>query len=93
MSANTKDPLADLPPADDPEMPDSVGSAEMDDDGTLRMSLYTETEDGMVGEMMMVVKPDDPRYAGFVAHLGGIGPGEAKVIPPFPEPEIDPKSV
>jgi hypothetical protein len=92
MSANTQDPLADLPPADDPDMPASVGSAEMDDDGTLRMQLRTETADGMIGEMMMVVKPDDKRYAGFVKHLG-IKPGEACAIPPFPEPEIDPKSV
>ena len=92
MNAAT-DPLADLPPADDPESPASVGSAEMEKDGTLRLMLRTETADGMVGEMTMAVPRGDPRYAGFVAHLGGMKPGDAKPIPPFPEPEIDPKSI
>ena len=78
MNAPT-DPLDDLPPADDPEAPASVGSA--------------ETADGMIGEMTMAVPRGDPRYAGFVAHLGGMKPGDAKPIPPFPEPEIDPKSI
>lgn len=92
MNAAT-DPLADLPPAFDPEAPASVGSATMDKDRTLRLMLRTETADGMVGEMTMVVPPDDPRYAGYVAHLGGMKPGDAKPIPPFPEPEIDPNSI
>jgi len=35
----------------------------------------------------------DPRCAGYVAHLGGMKPGDAKPIPPFPEPEIDPKPI
>lgn len=87
MNAPT-DPLDDLPPADD-----SVGSAEMDKDGTLRLMLRTETADGMIGEMTMTVPRGDPRHAGFVAHLGGMKPGDAKPIPPFPEPEIDPKTV
>ena len=47
--------------------------------------MRTETADGMIGEMTMLVPPDDPRYAGFVAHLGNIQPGEAKPIPPFPD--------
>jgi hypothetical protein len=87
------DPLADLPPASDPEAPASVGSATMEKDRTLRLMLRTETADGMVGEMTMVVAPDDPRYAGYVAHLGGMKPGDAKPIPPFPEPQIDPNSI
>ena len=92
MNATT-DPLADLPPASDPEAPASVGSADMDEKGVLRLMLRTETADGMIGEMTMLVPPDDPRYAGFVAHLGGMQPGDAKSIPPFPEPEIDPNSI
>ncbi len=89
MSAHDE-PFADLPM--DEELA-SVGSAEMDDDGTLRLMLRTETEDGTIGEMMMVVAPDDKRYAGFVAHLDNIQPGEAKPIRPFPEPVVDPDSV
>ena len=55
----------------------------MDKDGTLRLMLRTETADGMIGEMTMAVPRGDPRYAGFVAHLGGMKPGDAKPIPPF----------
>jgi hypothetical protein len=92
MNAAT-DPLDNLPPAFDPEAPASVGSAEMAKDGTLRLMLRAETADGMIGEMTMVVPPGDPRYAGYVAHLGGMRPGDAKPIPPFPEPPIDPNSI
>jgi hypothetical protein len=62
-------------------------------DGTLRLQLRTETATGLIGEMLMVVPPGDPRYAGMVQHLSGIQPGQARAIPPFPEPEIDPNSV
>lgn len=87
MATDTTD---DLPP---PAPPPSVGTARMDADGTLKLYLYTETADGVIGEMLMTVRPDDPRHAGFVAHLGGIQPGQARRIPPFPAPEIDPDSV
>lgn len=89
----SNDPLADLPPADEAEQPASVGVATMDADGTLRLMLRTETASGMVGEMTLVARPDDPRYAGYLAHLGGIAPGQARPIPPFPEPAIDPDTV
>lgn len=84
------DPLADLPPAEEPP---SVGTAEMADDGTLRLMLRTETDDGLVGEMVLTLAPDHARYAEYVAHLGGMAPGDVKAIPPFPAPVVDPKSV
>jgi hypothetical protein len=73
--------------------PPSVGTARMDKDGTLKLYLRTETAEGMVGEMLMVVPRDDKRYPDMVRHLSGIQPGEAREIPPFPAPEIDPKSI
>lgn len=79
-----------LPPDDEPE---SVGIATMDPDGTLRLQLRTVTADGIVGEMLQIVPPGDPRHEGYLAHLGGMVPGRAKPIPPFPPPEIDPDSV
>jgi hypothetical protein len=66
---------------------DNVGSAYMQPDGTLEMSLRTETQDGTIGEAFLVIPKDDPRYADMVKHLGGIGPGEGRTIPPFPAPE------
>ncbi len=79
-----------LPPDDEPE---SVGIATMDPDGTLRLRLRTETAAGMVGEMLQLVPPDDPRHAATLAHLGGMVPGRSKPIPPFPEPTLDPDAV
>jgi hypothetical protein len=56
----------------------------MDEDGVLEMSLRTESADGMIGEALLVIRPDDPRYAQMVKHLGGLKPGEGCAIPPFP---------
>lgn len=72
----------DRPPAR--PQPENVGSAYMQPDGTLEMSLRTETEDGTIGEALLVIPKGDPRYADMVKHLGGIGPGEGRTIPPFP---------
>lgn len=76
---------ADRPPARAAAA--DVGSAYMRPDGTLEMSLRTETTDGTIGEAFLVIAPADPRYEDMVAHLGGIKPGEGKPIPPFPAPE------
>jgi len=78
-------PGADRPPAR--SQPENVGSAYMQPDGTLEMSLRTETNDGTIGEAFLVIPKGDPRYPGMVAHLGGIKPGEGRTIPPFPAPE------
>lgn len=75
------------------EPPASVGSAKMEADGTLKLFFRTETEDGTIGEALTVVKPGEKHYDSIVAHLGGIGPGQGKSIPPFPPPEVDPDSV
>jgi len=84
----------DAPPLDlDADLPPDVGMAEMDKDGTLRLHLRTELDDGTVGEMLMIVPPKDERYPAMKAHLAGMKPGEKRSIPPFPEPRIDPDSV
>ena len=62
---------------------DRIGFAFALPDGTLRLMLWAEA-DGVRGEAMMVIPPDHKDYAMFVAHLGGIQPGENKPIPPFP---------
>lgn len=78
---------ADRPPAK--TQAENVGSAYMRPDGTLEMSLRTETRDGTIGEAFLVIPPADPRYESMVAHLSGIKPGEGKTIPPFPAPEAE----
>ncbi len=86
-------PRESLPPDPDDDAPASVGMAEMQQDGTLHLHLRTETEDGTIGEALMVVPKEDQRYRGMVEHLSGLKPGETRSIPPFPEPEVDPGSV
>ena len=78
--ANPDVPPGALPPPD-------VGSAYMQPDGTLELRLRAETEDGTIGEALLVIAPGDPRHASMVAHLGGIQPGQGCAIPPFPAPE------
>jgi D-lyxose ketol-isomerase len=84
------DPFANMP---EPEKPAPVGVARMRKDGTLVLQLRTVSDGGAIGEMTLVVPPDDDRYAAYVAHLAPIEPGRAKPIPPFPAREIDPDSV
>ncbi len=66
-------------PAPPPKpQPTSVGSAYMQPNGTLEMSLRTETQDGTIGEAFLVIPKGDPRYADMVKHLGDIKPGRGK---------------
>ncbi len=58
--------------------PAQVGSAYMQPNGTLEMSLRTETQDGTIGEAFLVIPKGDPRYADMVKHLGGIKPGRER---------------
>lgn len=63
--------------------PTSVGVATLQTNGELWMRLHS-AEPGMpVAEALQIVKPDDPRYATYLEHLGGLKPGESKSIPPF----------
>jgi hypothetical protein len=79
-------PGAERPPAK-PEQ-QNVGSAYTQPDGTLEMSLRTETDDGTNGEAFLIIPPDDPRYPSMVAHLGDLQPGQGRAIPPFPPPSL-----
>lgn len=61
---------------------DSIGTAEMLEDGTLWLRLYAVTGD-IKGQSLKIIKKDDPTYKSIIAKLGGITPGEYKNIPPF----------
>ena len=67
-----------LPARPPKPQPTSVGSAYMQPNGTLEMSLRTETQDGTIGEAFLVIPKGDPRYADMVKHLGDIKPGRGK---------------
>lgn len=64
-----------------PETP--IGTAKMLADGSLSMQLRAEYKDA-IGDALFLVKPNDPRYGEYLAHLGGLTPGEEKPVPPWP---------
>lgn len=61
-----------------------IGEAVMDPDGTIRMRLKAEGIPGLVGYANFDYPPDHPEYQEVLEHLGGMQPGEKKLVPPWP---------
>ena len=62
-----------------------IGTARMEDDGTIVLDLRPRGPGGLVGIAQMRIPPSDPRYQGTIAHVGGLNPGEEKLCPPWPD--------
>jgi hypothetical protein len=62
----------------------SIGSATMQDDGTIVLNLTVVTPD-MIGDGQLQYKPTDLEYAEVLSHLDGLKPGESKPVPPWPD--------
>ncbi len=60
----------------------SIGTAKMAADGTITLHLESLWPDPKE-DTDLAYAPDDPQYNEIKQHLGGIGPGESKPIPPF----------
>lgn len=60
-----------------------IGSATMTDDRTIVLDLRAEGP-GIVGIARLTYPPSHPDYWRIFNHLGGIRPGECKLVPPFP---------
>jgi hypothetical protein len=81
-------PAADAAAADAPATPaPSIGEATMLEDGTLVLDLVA-TAGGTRGHGRVTYAPSDPQYAEVLEHLGGMQPGERKLVPPWPD-QID----
>jgi len=63
----------------------SIGSATMEADGTLVLTLRAEGPGGIVGDSQFRYPKDHPQYGEVLRHLGGLKPGESKPVPPWPE--------
>jgi hypothetical protein len=63
--------------------PASIGTAKMLPDGTIVMNLRATGPGGMVGEGQMKYAKDHPNYQEVLSHLGGMKPGEEKMVPPW----------
>jgi hypothetical protein len=69
--------------SDDLDRP--IGTATMTSDGTLVLDLVAEGPGGARGIARILRPPTHPRYGAWIEHLGGLAPGEQKVVPPWPE--------
>jgi hypothetical protein len=92
-SASPTSAPATSPPAPMPTQTSSastddrpIGSARMEPDGTLVLDLYAETPDGKSrGMAQLRKKPGEADYDKWLKHLGGMKPGEQKLVPPWPD--------
>jgi hypothetical protein len=63
----------------------TVGVATMESDGTIVLQLRTPSDSGPLGEALFTYPTDHPEYQSVLDHLGGLSPGEAKPVPPWPD--------
>jgi hypothetical protein len=67
-----------------PNQVEPIGSARMLADRTLVLSLRAETGEA-IGHAAFTYKKDDPKYAEILRYIGGLEPGEEKIVWPFPD--------
>ncbi|HUI15293.1 MAG TPA: hypothetical protein VL048_17685 [Xanthobacteraceae bacterium] len=61
---------------------DSIGTAEMANDGTITLHLQSLWPDP-AAEAELVYAPDDPQYDEIKQHIGDIHPGDKKPVKPW----------
>jgi len=65
----------------------SIGTATMNADGAIVLQLRVTGPEGELGDAQLVYPPTHPQYQEVLRHLGGLRPGERKLVPPWPEKE------
>jgi hypothetical protein len=63
----------------------SIGSAKMEEDGTIVLQLRAEAPDGAVGDAILRYPPGHPQYDEILRHLGGLEKGQEKPVAPWPD--------
>jgi hypothetical protein len=61
----------------------SIGSAKMEEDGTIVLELRAEGPKGLTGDALLRYPPGHPEYNNILHHLGGLKKGEVKQVPPW----------
>lgn len=62
---------------------DSIGSIKMLEDNSVVLHLRAESENGVIGDAMFTYKPEESDYSKIIKHVGGLGVGEEKQVPPW----------
>jgi hypothetical protein len=76
--------IGTLAHAEDSPPPATIGTATMDDNGTITLDLFGDKNANYaLGHLQY--KRGDKEYEAVLLHIGGIKPGEYKPVPPWPE--------
>lgn len=67
------------------EAKQSIGSAWIEEDGTIVLQLRAEGPKGLIGDALLRYPPCHPQYDNIMRHLGGLKKGEVKHVPPWPD--------
>jgi hypothetical protein len=62
-----------------------IGTATMTADGTITLWLRAELPKGGEAHGTIVYQTDNPQYQDVLRHIGGLKPGETKLIKPWPD--------
>jgi len=65
--------------------PAFIGTAEMMADRSIVLKLRGQSEDGAIGDGLVVYAVESPGYGELLEHLGGLEPLQSKMVPPWPE--------
>src|SRR5262249_17321006 len=64
---------------------ETIGTARMNDDRTIQLRLRTLTGEALHGEAQLEYGSDHPQYQAILDHLGGLDPGQTKLVAPWPD--------
>jgi hypothetical protein len=67
------------------ESPSHIGTATMEENGDIVLMLRADLDEGGYGEAYFRYKPGTAQYTDILQHLGGLKPGESKLVPPWPD--------
>lgn len=70
----------------------TIGTATMKEDGTILLQLRAETEDGGIGDSLIIYPASHPNYQSIIDHLPDLKAGKSVLVPPFPEQSSDNKA-
>jgi len=72
-------------PAQSTPLPESIGVATMEADGTLVLRVHAYGPGGVHGEGQLRYATSHPKYREILAHVGPLKPGEFRSVPPWPD--------